>query len=170
MEQVSEYIEKIEMLIRLKCLTPKKDDYGDENCYIAASSQHEEVCEHLKKIPPVDFAPFLFGQWVAASEKLPITMDPVIVTWVNHNPVSCYASIKDKPFIGVAHYWRGKWSWYSSTSDDYLSEYGEGFDPLHESIEVIAWQPLPQPYMAKRDDEEQDDPEYDRDGRPVVEI
>lgn len=64
MEQMSEFIEKIEMLIRLKCLTPKKDDYGDEDCYIAAASQHEEVCEHLKKIPPVDFAPVVHGHWI----------------------------------------------------------------------------------------------------------
>lgn len=85
--------------------------------------------------------------WIPVSEKLPEDIRPVMVTWKNNDPASYYQYIVGKHFIGVAHYLKGKWYWYSSTTEDFLAEYGryEG-EEFDEAIEVIAWCPLPEPY------------------------
>lgn len=91
--------------------------------------------------------------WIKAREQLPDTMKPVIITWVNRAPkMKCYEGINGKPFIGVAHYWNGKWCWYSSASEDLIGEYGE-WDVFDPAIEVIAWRPLPQPYESEDENE-----------------
>lgn len=86
-------------------------------------------------------------EWIPVSERLPEDIRPVMVTWKNNNPESYYQHIIGKHFTGVAHYLKGKWFWYSSTTEDFLAEYGrydgEEFD---EAIDVIAWMPLPEPY------------------------
>ena len=88
--------------------------------------------------------------WIPVSERLPEELVPVNVTWINRNPESYYAKIKDVPFSATAVYYNSKWYWYSSTCVDYLSEYGENeFDLVDKVIDVIAWQPLPQPYQPK---------------------
>lgn len=85
--------------------------------------------------------------WIPASERLPEDLEPVNITWVNHNPESYYADIKDKPFTATGHYCNGRWWWYSVTCQDYLNEYGRcDVDAMDDDIEVIAWQPLPKPY------------------------
>ena len=86
-------------------------------------------------------------QWIPVSERLPDNTDPVNITWVNHNPESYYADIKDKPFTATGHYCNGRWWWYSVTCQDYLDEYGHwDIDAMDDAIEVIAWMPLPEPY------------------------
>lgn len=75
-------------------------------------------------------------------DELPAECTPVLVTWVNHNPVSYYSDIKDKPFsdaMGV--YCEGKWWWWSSACIDYLQEYGESreSDKIDKCVEIIAW-------------------------------
>ena len=88
--------------------------------------------------------------WIPCSERLPEEYVPVNVTWINRNPESYYAKIKDVPFSATAVYCNSKWYWYSSTCVDYLIEYGENdFDLVDKDIDVIAWQPLPQPYQPK---------------------
>ena len=88
--------------------------------------------------------------WIPCSERLPEECVPVNVTWINRNPESYYAKIKDVPFSATAVYYNSKWYWYSSTCVDYLSEYGENdFDLVDKDIDIIAWQPLPQPYQPK---------------------
>ena len=88
--------------------------------------------------------------WIPVRERLPEELVPVNVTWINRNPESYYAKIKDVPFSATAVYYNSKWYWYSSTCVDYLSEYGENdFDLVDKDIDVIAWQPLPQPYQPK---------------------
>ena len=88
--------------------------------------------------------------WIPVSKRLPEELVPVNVTWINRNPESYYAKIKDVPFSATAVYYNSKWYWYSSTCVDYLSEYGENdFDLVDKDIDVIAWQPLPQPYQPK---------------------
>lgn len=86
-------------------------------------------------------------QWIPCSERLPEDISPVIITWKNTDPKSYYQYIVGKHFTGTACYKGGKWYWYSSTTEDMLSEYGrydsEEFD---EAIECIAWMPLPEPY------------------------
>lgn len=85
--------------------------------------------------------------WIPVTERLPETTDPVNVTWVNHNPEVYYMDIKDKLFTATAHYHRGHWYWYSSVTQDYLDEYGEcAPDLVDKDVEIIAWQPLPEPY------------------------
>ena len=90
------------------------------------------------------------GGWIACSERLPEECVPVNVTWINRKPEPYYAKIKDVPFSATAVYYKGKWYWYSSTCVDYISEYGKNdFDLVDKDIDVIAWQPLPQPYQPK---------------------
>lgn len=95
------------------------------------------------------------NKWIPVSERLPEDIMPVMVTWKNNDPESYYQYIVGKHFIGVAHYLKGKWYWYSSTTEDFLAEYGrydgEEFD---EAIEVVAWCPLPKPYKAEGSDKE----------------
>lgn len=90
--------------------------------------------------------------WIPCSERLPNDIRPVIVTWKNTDPASYYQYIVGKHFTGTACYKGGKWYWYSSTTEDMLSEYGrydsEEFD---EAIECIAWMPLPKPYGGESD-------------------
>lgn len=87
------------------------------------------------------------NKWISVSERLPDNTDPVNITWVNHDPESYYADIKDKPFTATGHYCNGRWWWYSVTCQDYLDEYGRcDVDAMDDAIEVIAWMPLPSPF------------------------
>lgn len=110
----------------------------------------------VKEIPtkiPIDIFEKLVSQgskWIPVSERLPDNTDPVNITWVNHNPESYYADIKDKPFTATGHYCNGRWWWYSVTCQDYLDEYGHwDIDAMDDAIDVIAWMPLPEPYKAE---------------------
>ena len=120
------------------------------NTKIAFSGMKSEIAE----LPPVNPQEPKTGEWIPISERLPENIRPVIVTWKNNNPESYYQHIVGKHFIGVAHYLKGKWYWYSSTTEDFLAEYGryEG-EEFDEAIEVIAWQPLPEPYKAESEGE-----------------
>ena len=93
-------------------------------------------------------------RWIPVTERLPESIRPVIVTWKNTDPASYYRYIVGKRFIGVAHYKNGKWYWYSSTTEDFLAEYGrydgEEFD---EAIEVLAWCELPEPWKEGEKDD-----------------
>ena len=107
-------------------------------------------------------------QWIPCSERLPKENVPVNITWVNRNPVSYYADIKDIPFTATGVYFEGKWYWWSSIVEDLLAkwywwssivedllaEYGRTqwnriVELMDESIEVIAWMPLPEPYRKE---------------------
>lgn len=86
--------------------------------------------------------------WIPIEEGLPEDIKPVIVTYKNHNPASYYQEIKDKYFSGVAYYFDGKWFWYSDITKDILAEYGKcDIYEILPDIEIVAWQPLPKPYM-----------------------
>ena len=94
------------------------------------------------------------NKWIPVSERLPNNTDPVNITWVNHDPESYYADIKDKPFAATGHYCNGKWWWYSVTCQDYLDEYGHwDIDAMDDAIEVIAWMPLPAPFEPQESEE-----------------
>ena len=88
--------------------------------------------------------------WILTKDKLPDTDDAFIVTWVNHNPESYYAEIKDVPFIGFAYYQRGRWYWYSATCLDVIREYGDSpYDRVQADIEIVAWMETPRPYREE---------------------
>ena len=88
--------------------------------------------------------------WIPCSERLPDECVPVNVTWINRNPESYYAKIKDVPFSSTAVYYNSKWYWYSSTCVDYLSEYGKNdFDLVDKDIDIVAWMELPSAYRPK---------------------
>ena len=89
-------------------------------------------------------------KWIPVSERLPDNTDPVSITWVNHDPESYYADIKDKSFTATGHYCNGRWWWFSVVCQDYLDEYGRcDVDAMDDAIEVIAWMPLPQSYQGE---------------------
>ena len=105
------------------------------------------VYERLKQAPSID-------RWIPCSERLPKENVPVNITWVNRNPVSYYADIKDIPFTATGVYFEGKWYWWSSIVEDLLAEYGRTqwdriVELMDESIEVIAWMPLPEPWKGE---------------------
>ena len=88
--------------------------------------------------------------WHRAEDGLPESNDAVNVVWVNRNPESYYADIKDKPFVATAHYHNGKWYWFSATCKDYLDEYGRcEVDEVDKDIDILYWMPLPSPPVNK---------------------
>ena len=103
---------------------------------------NDDIClDGLRSLPPV--TPKEKTGWIPVSERLPDDLEPVNITWINRNPESYYANIKDKPFTATGHYCNGRWWWYSVTCQDYLNEYGRcNVDAMDDNIEVIAWQPL----------------------------
>ena len=118
-------------------------------CY---DCNHCEMCAWRKEVGEQGCEFFDNGnKWIPCSERLPEDNVPVNITWINREPVSYYAEIKDVPFTATGVYFKGKWYWYSSTVEDYLAEYGraewdEIEEAMHNSIEVVAWMPLPEPY------------------------
>lgn len=89
------------------------------------------------------------GEWIPVSERLPDDLEPVNITWINHEPEPYYKEIKDKPFTATGVYFNGQWYWWSTLCTDILAEYSHSFDDIIDTaIEVIAWQPLPEPYKA----------------------
>ena len=100
-------------------------------------------CNTIKRQPKV-------GEWILCSERLPEDLVAVNVTWINRCPENYYMQIKDKPFTDTAVLYQGKWYWWDSTIIDYLSECGICISGLvNKSIDILAWQPLPEPYKGE---------------------
>ncbi len=90
------------------------------------------------------------GKWIPVSERLPDDLEPVNITWINHDPEPYYKEIKDKPFTATGVYFNGQWYWWSTLCTDILAEYSHNFDDIIDpAIEIIAWQPLPEPYKKE---------------------
>lgn len=93
------------------------------------------------------------NNWILCSEDYPKELEPVIITYVNHQPELYYKYVKDKPFVATGIYYKEEWYWYSSTCEDYLAEYGRcDVDKIDDAIEVMAWMPLPEPYRKGSED------------------
>ena len=101
----------------------------------------------LQLYPSADVAP----RWIPCEERLPKDLEVVNITWINHRPMTYYADIKDKPFTATAIHYEDKWWWYSPICEDMLAECGKSeCDEMDADIEVTAWMPLPEPYVAER--------------------
>lgn len=104
---------------------------------------YEWQFKKLCNLPPVTPK----TEWIPVSERLPEELEPVNITWVNHNPESYYADIKDKPFTATGVYFNGQWYWWSTLCTDILAEYSHNYDDIiDDDIEIRAWMPLPEPY------------------------
>ena len=91
--------------------------------------------------------------WIPCSERLPEDGVPVNITWKNNNPPSYYNNIKNIPFTDTAILCKNKWYWYSCICLDILNEFGKNdADAVDKDIDVIAWQPLPEPYREESED------------------
>lgn len=91
-------------------------------------------------------------QWVSVKDRLPENNTPVNAVWINHDPVSYYESIKDKPFVDTVVYNNGVWYWWNATIVDYLENYGSMPDyAIDKSIEITHWMPMPLPEPPKED-------------------
>ncbi len=92
--------------------------------------------------------------WISVQKSLPDEFDEVEITFVNRNPESYYADIKDVPQTGFAVYYNDEWYWWTPIVVDMLKEYGRyeaaEIDP---DIEVTAWKPKSEPYKEKSKNE-----------------
>ena len=97
-----------------------------------------------------------YSPWIPVSEKLPEDLEPVNITWVNHEPEPYYHDIKDKNFVATGIYYRGQWYWYSTTCADYLGEYGSNeVDKVDDAVEIVAWMTLPKPYEPQESEDKE---------------
>ena len=90
------------------------------------------------------------SDWISCSKRVPDDLAEVNITYVNTRPEPYYDFLKGKPFAGTAVYYKGRWYWYSAMCVDYLGEYGfSPNDEMDDYIKVIAWKPLPEPYIGE---------------------
>ena len=97
--------------------------------------------KYSRKIYEAGYAP---DKWIDVKDRLPEKLEPVNIVWKNTDPEPYYENIKNKPFVGTAYYFNGKWWWFSSVCEDYLAEYGRSdADEVEEGIVITHWMPLP---------------------------
>lgn len=131
-----------------------------------AENNYKEMCEHgiervdfdiqrmMKNATPIpDNGKEVKDEatnWTPVTKGTPRDGELVNITWINHNPEPYYEAIKDKPFTATAYYFKGKWYWFSSTTEDFLEEYGDcPWDRIDEDLEITAWRSLPKPYKGE---------------------
>ena len=146
MSMISEQIERLR-----KIADTGFSERGMARELFDAADTIEELSAKLASANMARSTAYYNDGWIPCSSgKMPKNYETVNITWVNRNPVSYYADIKDKPFTATAIYFYGKWYWYSCVCEDYLKECGDSTaDRMDKDIEVIAWRPLTQPYQPK---------------------
>ena len=123
--------------------------------WTTATSQHIALKQAYKHGEYDGYKRAYENKWIPCSERLPEELTPVNVTWVNRKPAIYYENIKDIPFTATAVYCNEKWFWWSSICEDILAEYGRNdAEMVDEEVEILAWQPLPEPYELRGDDGE----------------
>lgn len=75
---------------------------------------------------PVFVHPLQFDNWILCNERLPETFEP---------EAKAYLTTNENGMIGVSYYHHGWSNGYESVFD------------------IIAWQPLPEPYREEQEDE-----------------
>ena len=89
-------------------------------------------------------------EWVPVTDRLPIDLQVVNITYINKEPTTYYDHIKGRPMVATAVYYRKRFYWYSVACVDVLGEYGEDeWDEMDDRIEVIAWMKLPTPWKGE---------------------
>ena len=115
-----------------------------------SNGERDLIIKFIKQMPSVKTE----QKWIPVSKRLPKDLEPVNITWVNREPEPYYHDIKDKNFVATGIHYRGQWYWYSTTCADYLGEYGSNeIDLVDDAIEILAWMPLPEPFKAESEDE-----------------
>lgn len=111
------------------------------------------ACTALKYSRKINEAGYAPAKWIDVNDRLPeeSTNTPVNIVWKNTDPEPYYEDIKNKPFVGTAYYFNGKWWWFSPVCEDYLAEYGRSdADEVEEGIVITHWMPIPYlPEMEK---------------------
>ena len=82
----------------------------------------------------IDAAPTIESErkWIPCSERLPESLDFVLLTVRRDKPYN------QRPFISVGYIDMNKTSWWCAHDGNCKSA----------NVEVIAWQPLPEPYRG----------------------
>lgn len=126
----------------------KEGNPNYESC-IECAKEHRQLATWLRELKQLREQ----TRWILVSKKLPEDLEPVNITWVNHNPESYYADIKDKPFTATGVYYNGQWYWYSTLCTDILKAYGHNHDDIiDDDIEITAWMPLPKGYKGESEE------------------
>ena len=122
-----------------------KDEMNTDICD-GKAMELEVVMKVIQEQPKAD-------EWIPCSERMPEDLEPVNITWTNHRPSDYYAHIKDVHFTDTGVLYKGKWFWWSVRAEDTLAEYGiNELDEIADGIEVLAWQPLPEPWKGEADE------------------
>ena len=118
---------------------------SDCPCDHALQSKHSIfACTALKYSRKIHEAGYATAKWIDVKDRLPEKLEPVNIVWKNMDPAPYYADIKNKPFVGTAYYFNGKWWWFSATCKDYLELYGKSeYDKVDEGIAITHWMPIP---------------------------
>lgn len=123
-------------------------NYMNQALDMAISALEKQI-----SMKPVFVHPLQFDDWIPCKERLPEEGVPVNITYKNSNPPSYYSNIKNIPFTATAISYKNKWYWYSCICLDILNEYGKNeADAVNKDIDIIAWQPLPEPYREEQED------------------
>lgn len=110
------------------------------------ANEHEQLASWLEELQERREA----DRWIPVSERLPDDLEPVNITWINHDPEPYYKEIKDKPFTATGVYFNGQWYWWSTLCTDILAEYSFSYDDMiDKAIEITHWKALPEPHESE---------------------
>lgn len=110
------------------------------------AAEHDQLATWLTELEERREA----DRWISVKDKLPDDLEPVNITWINHESEPYYKEIKDKPFTATGVYFNGQWYWWSTLCADILAEYSHNYDDIiDKAIEITHWKPLPKPYESE---------------------
>ncbi len=89
--------------------------------------------------------------WQPCEGGLPKELQPVNITWRHRRSAPYYQQTEYIPRVATAVLCKDKWYWWSCDCENILHEHMHSwFDFINDNnIEVIAWAPLPEPYIGE---------------------